>query len=295
CYFQAEDGIRGRSVTGVQTCALPISFVYRLLFSRLQNRLYTLVQRHLLYFAAAFLFLFKKTLDKSSKEVLAVGSAQLFIVISRGCHIPDVNDTSARIHIYGIKTDIRVPESFQCKAVHIFHAVFLDLLPEGIQKETACHVLVHRNIQMDVLPLCRRNKLRLDYAILCGSYHIPVFSGVIRVCRLRRTAVPAFSRYFRIRFVNVSKSRIIITEQIHLCPLKRKMFLVSSVKEKNLVFHAPDTLPLYPDSALQFSVQVTESGYRGPKFRELDFQKASFQKRNDIARPLEIPVHGIGF
>src|SRR5699024_11481569 len=25
CFFQAEDGIRDRSVTGVQTCALPIS------------------------------------------------------------------------------------------------------------------------------------------------------------------------------------------------------------------------------------------------------------------------------
>src|SRR5699024_11683254 len=25
-FFQAEDGIRGRNVTGVQTCALPISF-----------------------------------------------------------------------------------------------------------------------------------------------------------------------------------------------------------------------------------------------------------------------------
>src|SRR5437773_12347425 len=28
-FFQAEDGIRDRDVTGVQTCALPISFVRR--------------------------------------------------------------------------------------------------------------------------------------------------------------------------------------------------------------------------------------------------------------------------
>src|SRR5437867_7307160 len=28
-FFQAEDGIRGRTVTGVQTCALPISAVHR--------------------------------------------------------------------------------------------------------------------------------------------------------------------------------------------------------------------------------------------------------------------------
>src|SRR5437868_7669075 len=27
-FFQAEDGIRDRNVTGVQTCALPISWVY---------------------------------------------------------------------------------------------------------------------------------------------------------------------------------------------------------------------------------------------------------------------------
>src|SRR5699024_1516753 len=29
-FFQAEDGIRDRNVTGVQTCALPISFIDRL-------------------------------------------------------------------------------------------------------------------------------------------------------------------------------------------------------------------------------------------------------------------------
>src|SRR5699024_5790400 len=27
--YQAEDGIRDRNVTGVQTCALPINFIYR--------------------------------------------------------------------------------------------------------------------------------------------------------------------------------------------------------------------------------------------------------------------------
>ena len=31
-FFQAEDGIRDYKVTGVQTCALPIWFIYRLLF-----------------------------------------------------------------------------------------------------------------------------------------------------------------------------------------------------------------------------------------------------------------------
>src|SRR5699024_12010972 len=32
-FFQAEDGIRARNVTGVQTCALPISFVAVILIS----------------------------------------------------------------------------------------------------------------------------------------------------------------------------------------------------------------------------------------------------------------------
>src|SRR5437773_4764625 len=32
-FFQAEDGIRDRDVTGVQTCALPISTTTRFLFS----------------------------------------------------------------------------------------------------------------------------------------------------------------------------------------------------------------------------------------------------------------------
>src|SRR5207245_4609833 len=31
CFFQAEDGIRDATVTGVQTCALPISFLWYLL------------------------------------------------------------------------------------------------------------------------------------------------------------------------------------------------------------------------------------------------------------------------
>src|SRR5699024_11730499 len=36
-YFQAEDGIRDRNVTGVQTCALPISAVRTKVSSRLPN------------------------------------------------------------------------------------------------------------------------------------------------------------------------------------------------------------------------------------------------------------------
>src|SRR5437773_9485470 len=36
CFFQAEDGIRDRDVTGVQTCALPISVSARPLAGRLR-------------------------------------------------------------------------------------------------------------------------------------------------------------------------------------------------------------------------------------------------------------------
>src|SRR6266542_1441788 len=36
CFFQAEDGIRYATVTGVQTCALPISFLYVALYRLLQ-------------------------------------------------------------------------------------------------------------------------------------------------------------------------------------------------------------------------------------------------------------------
>src|SRR5207249_8652029 len=35
-FFRAEDGIRDRNVTGVQTCALPISFEYKLDGARIQ-------------------------------------------------------------------------------------------------------------------------------------------------------------------------------------------------------------------------------------------------------------------
>ena len=33
-FFQAEDGIRDRDVTGVQTCALPSSLIYIILSTR---------------------------------------------------------------------------------------------------------------------------------------------------------------------------------------------------------------------------------------------------------------------
>src|SRR5699024_12020367 len=36
-FFQAEDGIRDRNVTGVQTCALPISFVNSNILSGIVN------------------------------------------------------------------------------------------------------------------------------------------------------------------------------------------------------------------------------------------------------------------
>src|SRR5205823_8618655 len=36
-FFQAEDGIRDKLVTGVQTCALPISFQFRLALYSLDN------------------------------------------------------------------------------------------------------------------------------------------------------------------------------------------------------------------------------------------------------------------
>src|SRR5699024_11799965 len=36
-FFQAEDGIRDRNVTGVQTCALPISFLVAATFFALQT------------------------------------------------------------------------------------------------------------------------------------------------------------------------------------------------------------------------------------------------------------------
>src|SRR5438094_5976528 len=37
-FFQAEDGIRDRTVTGVQTCALPISYSLELLAARVREQ-----------------------------------------------------------------------------------------------------------------------------------------------------------------------------------------------------------------------------------------------------------------
>src|SRR5699024_11908978 len=44
-FFQAEDGIRDRNVTGVQTCALPISTIILTLYLKLSCRYITLFIR----------------------------------------------------------------------------------------------------------------------------------------------------------------------------------------------------------------------------------------------------------
>src|SRR2546425_9573289 len=43
-FFQAEDGIRDKLVTGVQTCALPISFLNVSVANSIDNRLTKLLQ-----------------------------------------------------------------------------------------------------------------------------------------------------------------------------------------------------------------------------------------------------------
>src|SRR5699024_11995101 len=40
-FFQAEDGIRARNVTGVQTCALPISLLLERAFDRFHGPIHT--------------------------------------------------------------------------------------------------------------------------------------------------------------------------------------------------------------------------------------------------------------
>src|SRR5699024_12164018 len=50
-FFQAEDGIRDRNVTGVQTCALPIYYALLIIYCTfLSNRLCTLLEYHLYRF-----------------------------------------------------------------------------------------------------------------------------------------------------------------------------------------------------------------------------------------------------
>src|SRR5699024_12074268 len=47
-FFQAEDGIRDRNVTGVQTCALPISIYFAFLMNKRerQNKLVQAIQQN---------------------------------------------------------------------------------------------------------------------------------------------------------------------------------------------------------------------------------------------------------
>ena len=65
-FFQAEDGIRDRLVTGVQTCALPISLTIlvdaNLLyigFNNVQHGSYTIIVIALLIFPVVFFFAYK--------------------------------------------------------------------------------------------------------------------------------------------------------------------------------------------------------------------------------------------
>src|SRR5699024_11300716 len=48
-FFQAEDGIRDRNVTGVQTCALPIysnQLNYRTVFTNIYNHFFDFINRN---------------------------------------------------------------------------------------------------------------------------------------------------------------------------------------------------------------------------------------------------------
>src|SRR5207249_11275097 len=62
-FFQAEDGIRDRNVTGVQTCALPISFSFRKLNALLMKSpsRALAVSRENAYEATKFTFVMPRT------------------------------------------------------------------------------------------------------------------------------------------------------------------------------------------------------------------------------------------
>src|SRR5207237_1571467 len=72
-FFQAEDGIRDSSVTGVQTCALPISIGYRCPASEVPDAIERLLRRYLedRYLGENLRQFFARHQDEELREFLA--------------------------------------------------------------------------------------------------------------------------------------------------------------------------------------------------------------------------------
>ena len=102
---------------------------------------------------------------------------------------------------------------------------------------------------------------------------ITMFSDIVRIRWLQRTAVTAFSFHLQVWFVDMTKRRIIVSKQIHLGSAKRQVPFIPTVKKKDLVLHAPDTFPLYPDPTWELPLLIAEPGHRCPKLRKFYFHQ----------------------
>src|SRR5688572_31425929 len=80
-FFQAEDGIRDLTVTGVQTCALPISAMGPQVWKRMRKQLSKLLSQ-------------KKSAKRLSKYLVPIKQAQLFLPVAVG----DYTDFYSGIH-----------------------------------------------------------------------------------------------------------------------------------------------------------------------------------------------------
>src|SRR5699024_12115743 len=79
-FFHAEDGIRDRNVTGVQTCALPISLVISSFFVRSDSRSFSIRRR----ISSAILFRLAAMPENSSSPKIGRASCRERVYIPVG-------------------------------------------------------------------------------------------------------------------------------------------------------------------------------------------------------------------
>src|SRR5699024_11745096 len=114
--FQAEDGIRDRNVTGVQTCALPISPEHALSRDQVMRRIGSLMER--LSEAGELDDTLRKLSAKSSRQHIAVEELEVIAAIAEAA-------SSYREELIGIALDEGATVRHIAKASQRSHSVIV--------------------------------------------------------------------------------------------------------------------------------------------------------------------------
>src|SRR2546430_6234702 len=101
-FFQAEDGIRDLTVTGVQTCALPISFALARQLGISQDQAKAFIAEYFARFAGV-----RTWLDRTVAEARERGYVET--LFGRRRYIPELKDRNFNIRAFGERTATNSP------------------------------------------------------------------------------------------------------------------------------------------------------------------------------------------